>query len=66
MRTALFKKRESNQKELELLNQGKSSIKTLFSTKEGKVNRITQLTHKIQNGEKEIECLDLYLRIIVL
>jgi hypothetical protein len=47
MRANRFKKRESYQKELEQLNQGKSSIKTFFSSKEGKVNRITELTHKI-------------------
>jgi len=61
-----YKKREAHQKELEQLNLGKSSLKTFFSSKEGKVNRITELTHKISNGEKEIECLDLYLKIIVL
>lgn len=38
---------------------------TLFS-KDGKVARITELTRKISGGEKEIECLDLYLRILIL
>jgi len=66
MRGNLQKKRESYQKELEQLNQGKSSLKSFFSTKEGKVNRITVLTHKIENGEKEIMCLEAYLRIVVL
>ena len=48
------------------MNLGKTSLKTLFSSKEGKVNRITELTHKISNGDKEIECLQLYLKILVL
>lgn len=60
------KKRENYQKELEQLNQGKSSFKTLFSSKEGKVNRITELGHKISNGEKELDAFDLYLKIVVL
>lgn len=63
---AKAKKRENNQKELEQLNQGKSSLKTFFSSKDGKVNRITALTHKIADGEKELDALDLYLKIIVL
>lgn len=66
LRVSKAKKRENYQKELEQLNQGKSSFKTLFSSKEGKVNRITELTHKISNGEKELDAFDLYLKIIVL
>jgi hypothetical protein len=65
-RNALQDKRVSYQKELEKLNLGGKSFKTLFSSNEGKVNRITELTRKISNGEKEIECLDLYLKILVL
>ena len=38
----------------------------MFASKDGKVTRITDLTRKISTGEKEIECLDLYLRILVL
>ncbi len=66
LKLSKIKKRENHQKELEQLNQGKSSLKTFFSSKEGKVNRITELTHKISNGEKEIDALDLFLKIIVL
>ena len=66
LKLSKIKKRENHQKELEQLNQGKSSLKTFFSSKEGKVNRITELTHKISNGEKEIDSLDLFLKIIVL
>lgn len=66
LKISKIKKRENNQKELEQLNQGKSTFKSFFSSKEGKVNRITELTHKISNGEQEIDALDLYLKIIVL
>lgn len=54
------------QAELEKLNQGKNSLKTLFSTKDGKVSRITELTRKIADGQKEVECLDAYLRLVIL
>ena len=65
-KNALYDKRVANQKELNNLNLGKSSIKTIFATKEGKVNRITELGHKITSGDKEIECMELYLKILVL
>lgn len=54
------------QAELEKLNQGKTSLKTLFSTKDGKVSRITELTRKIAESQKEVECLDAYLRLVIL
>jgi len=38
----------------------------MFATKDGKVNRITELTRKIQGYDKEQECLDLYLKILTL
>jgi hypothetical protein len=66
LRMQCIEKRVNRQKELEKLNQGKTSFKTLLSSKEGKVNRITELTRKISGGEKEIECLDLYLKILVM
>ena len=48
------------------MNQGKTSLKTLFSTKDGKVSRITELTRKIADSQKEVECLDAYLRLVIL
>ena len=62
----MLQKKKNYQAELEKLNLGKSTLKTLFTTKDGKVTRITELTRKLSNGEKEIECLDAYLRVIVL
>ena len=40
-------KKQSNHKDLEKLNKGKKTIKTIFMTKNGRVNKITDLTHKI-------------------
>ena len=65
-RNALQDKQVSYQKELEKLNLGGKTFKTLFSSNEGIVNRITELTHKISKNDKEIECLDVYLKILVL
>ena len=62
----MLEKKQDRQKDLEKLNQGKTTLSTLFSSKDGKVNKITELTRKISSGEKEIECLDQYLRILAL
>lgn len=62
----LFQKKIDYQKELEKLNQGKSTLKTMFTSKDGKVNRITELTRKIAGSEKEMECIELYVKIIIL
>jgi hypothetical protein len=62
----MLEKKQDRQKDLEKLNQGKTTFSTLFSSKDGKVNKITELTRKISSGEKEIECLDQYLRILAL
>eukprot|EP00347_Sterkiella_histriomuscorum_P020499 403337564 len=59
-------KKESNQKDLNKLNNGKNTLKTIFLSQDSKVNKITYLTHSISEAEKQIECFDLYLKIIVL
>lgn len=35
-------------------------------SKDGKVNKITKLTHRITYDEKQIECFDTLLKIIIL
>lgn len=45
-------KKESNQKDLEKLNNGKNTIKTMLLSKDSKVNKITSLTHSISEAEK--------------
>ena len=48
------------------LKDGKESLFSFFRSKEGKVNKITQLTDSVQKDEREIECLSLLYKIIVL
>jgi len=42
--------------ELNKLNVGKSTIKSVFMSKENKLSRITELTNQISFAEKDIEC----------
>lgn len=59
-------RKQSNQKDLEKLNKGQKTIKTIFMSKKGTVNKITSLKHKIEDAEKQIECFDLYLKVITM
>ncbi len=45
---------------------GKDSFFSFFRTKEGKINKITELTNAIANADRDIECLDVLHKIIVL
>ena len=40
-------KKVDDQKDLEKLNRGGTTLSTLFKGKDGKVNKITKLTHQI-------------------
>ena len=40
-------KKTDDQKDLEKLNRGGTTLSTLFKSKDGKVNKITKLTHQI-------------------
>ena len=42
-------KKASNTKEMESLNKGKKTLKTIFMSKKGTVNKITSLKHKIED-----------------
>jgi hypothetical protein len=42
-------KKEANMRDLAKLNNGKNTIKTLFLSQDGKVNKITSLTHAISD-----------------
>lgn len=42
-------KKEDNKKNLEKLNRGQITIGTIFKSKDGKVNKITNLTQQITN-----------------
>mmetsp|Transcript_15043 Transcript_15043/g.14619 ORF Transcript_15043/g.14619 Transcript_15043/m.14619 type:complete len:114 (+) Transcript_15043:1676-2017(+) len=48
------------------MNQGKNTIGSIFMTNGGKVSKITELTHNIQNADKEIECFDVFIKVMVL
>ena len=48
------------------MKSGKQTLKSFFMTKEGKVNMITELTNSISSAERDIECLDVLHKIVVL
>mmetsp|Transcript_9237 Transcript_9237/g.7012 ORF Transcript_9237/g.7012 Transcript_9237/m.7012 type:complete len:114 (+) Transcript_9237:1599-1940(+) len=48
------------------MNQGKSTIATMFLTNGGKVSKITELTKNIETAQKEIECFDIFIKVMVL
>ena len=60
------KKQAQNKTELQSMKEGKDSVKTLFMGKNSKINRITALTKKILDSDRDIECLALVHKIIVL
>ena len=59
-------KRNEDQEDLYKMKQGKDTFFTFFKSKEGKINKITELTNSIASCERDIECLDLLHKIIVL
>lgn len=61
-----IRKRDADKNELQNMREGKESLRTFFMRKETKITRITELTNKIINAEKDIECLDLLHKIVVL
>ena len=48
------------------MKEGKDTLKTFFMGKDKKINRITALSNRIVSAEKDIECLSLLHKIIVL
>ncbi len=42
-------KKVSNMREMDKLNKGQKTIKSIFMSKNGKVNKITTLKHKIED-----------------
>ena len=48
------------------LKDGKDTFRTFFRSKEGKINKITALTESVQRDERDIECLSLLYKIVVL
>ena len=48
-----MQKKEEDKKDLQKLNRGGTTLSTLFKGKDGKVNKITQLTHQITQVRKK-------------
>ena len=61
-----IRKRDVDRQELANLREGKGSLKTFFMSKDSIISRITDLTNRILASERDIECLDLIHKIIVL
>eukprot|EP00347_Sterkiella_histriomuscorum_P019166 403342692 len=59
-------RKSDNQRALDKLKKGEKTIKTIFMSKKGQINKITQLTQKITDAEKQMECFDLYLKIVTM
>lgn len=51
---------------LRSLKEGKESFSSFFRSKEGTINKITQLTESIQKADRDIDCLSLLYKIVVL
>ena len=61
-----IRKRDKERGDLKNLREGKESLRTFFMSKDSKISRITNLTNSIGALERDIECLDLLHKIIVL
>lgn len=48
------------------MKEGKEGLLDFFKSKESKINRITELTDRILISERNIECLSLLHKIVVL
>ena len=62
---ALNKQKQATE-DLQKMKDGKDTLKTFFMGKDSKINKITALTNKIINSDRDIECLSLLHKIIVL
>ena len=56
----------ADMKELDAIQNSKRKIKSFFTSKDHKVNKITELSENMQRLEKDMECLDMLFRIVVL
>ena len=63
---AKIKQKNDDMATVRKMKDGKDTFKSLFRSKEGKVNKITELTENIARAERDIECLDLLYKIVVL
>mmetsp|Transcript_40904 Transcript_40904/g.53590 ORF Transcript_40904/g.53590 Transcript_40904/m.53590 type:complete len:179 (-) Transcript_40904:356-892(-) len=61
-----IRKRDNDKETLQMMREGKKTLRTLFMSKDSKISRITNLTNSISATERDIECLELLHKIIVL
>ena len=61
-----MRKRDADKNDVQKMRDGRESLRTFFMSKDAKISRITVLTDRIINTEKDIECLDLLHKIVVL
>lgn len=63
-----IRKRNADKTELQNYREGTHSIFSvaMLRSKDSKISRITELTNRIINSEKDIECLSLLHKIVVL
>lgn len=52
--------------EVQTMKDGKDTMRSFFRSKESKISKITELTNQIASADREIECLDLLYKIVVL
>ena len=65
-RQAKVTQRNEEKEELWKMKEGQSTLRSFFMGKDAKINRITELTNSVGSAEKDIECLSLLHKIIVL
>ena len=65
-KVAKVKQRNSDMEEMRAMKDGKDTFRSFFRSKEGKINKITELSESIQRADRDIECLDLLYKIVVL
>lgn len=57
---------KNSNNELEKLNAGKKTLKTIFKTQSGKANTITNLTTFIAQAEKDVEILEKLIKVLTI
>lgn len=64
IKNKIISKKKSDTEELEKLNQGKKTFKTLFKSSSGKQAKITVLSSNISQAEKDIEEYEKLLKMV--
>ena len=65
-KVAKVKQRNQDMEEMRSMKDGKDTFRSFFRSKEGKVNKITELSEAVSRADRDIECLDLLFKIVVL